>query len=52
MAKQKRHRWGLDFPGLGMERKKNGQKRREEKPPWVKGQESMTLRAAQMEHNK
>ena len=39
-------------------RKKNVQERRKEKPPWVKGQESMALRAtrelraAQKEHSK
>jgi hypothetical protein len=52
IAGQKRHRWGLGFMDLGEEeshKEEEGTGRRKGKPPWVKGQESMALRACQLE---
>ena len=41
---------GFRFPRLGVRgEKKKVQKRRKEKLPWVKGQENVALRAAQLE---
>ena len=39
---------GFRFPGFGTKKKKV-QERRKEKPPWVKGQESVALKAAHLE---
>jgi len=51
MDGQKRHRWGLGFTGLGSVRKHEEEKfrSRENKLPWVRSQENMSLRAGQLE---
>ena len=51
-AEQKRHRWGLGFPGLGVRERPQGRSKcrmRNEKPPWVRSQEKVVLRAGQLE---